>query len=304
MLPEKNVEDVEVSIIISTHNRYSELSRTLTSLLDNTSKKINFEIIVVSACSNDATDTKIPMLFPSVKVFPIGDVGWGEANNIGVTKARGSYFFFSGPDMIFSKGWLEDITNKAKTLPFLGSIGNLLKRSYVETGEVITGGSYIKLFGIVQHGIDIDSASSNSLSLSEIVVDAVHYPLIPRDVFFKVGGFDPVYFYACDEMDIGLRINKLGLKNYISTSSMISTDQTKNSQKTIYYWNRSRLRMVFKFTPFYLLPELIFYPVIYILSIAILEYLKGEREFSKRMINIIFWNFGNFRETRNRHNWI
>jgi len=291
-----------VSIIISTHNRKEELFRTLDDILKNT--KGSYEIIVVSASSTDGTNEELPLRFPDVRLILAPDIGWGEANNIGAMAAKGDYFFFSGPDMVFEDNWLDYLLEKAKKIQNLGSIGTVLFREYENKGVLITGGSNFSFGYVIHKGLDLsENDYIKYLKQDETVeVGAVHYPMIPRDVFFKVGGFDPYYFYILDEMDIGIRIRRAGYKNVVCFGKYMKTAMTPSSDKTFFYWNRNRIRLIVKFNNFLLLPFYLSYPLLHLFFEYIEFIIKGNHKRAKLLIDALNYNIVNFKSVYKQKN--
>lgn len=295
---QNNATHVYVSIIISTHNRKEELFKTIKNIFMNRSG--NYEVIVVSANSKDGTDEEIGERFPGVKLVKAPDVGWGESNNIGTKVAKGNYFYFSGPDMEFEYGWLGEMLQVASQVENLGSIGCVLFREFLNKGEFITGGTNIGFLYLTQKAINL---SRNKFELfkhhNEILdVDAVHYPLIPRDVYYKVGGFDPEYFFISDENDLGLRIKRLGLRNVICFGKWTKTDLTPYSEKAFYYWHRNWIRMIVKMNNFFALPMALAYPFAKFTVQLVFHSVKRNKNLRSLILKGIAWNLNHFKETR------
>lgn len=283
-----------LSVIISTHNRKAEVLDTISNIMKTTSAP--YEIIVVSAASSDGTNEELPIKFPEVRLVFAPDVGWGEANNIGAKVARGSLFFFCGPDMEFELGWWEYLLEKINFLHNVGSFGIALFRAYENKGVYITGGSNFSPGYVIHKGIDLSTEEYGVLRNSDrsVIVDAVHYPIIPRDIFFKVGGFDPEYFYTCDELDIGIRIKKLGFTNVIFFGKYMKTAMTPSSEKTFYYWHRNWVRLIIKMNRLILVPIYILYPAVkFTFELSFLS-LKRDKKRKNLIIKSLFYTLNNF----------
>lgn len=293
-----DVTHIDVSIIISTHNRKEELFRTINNILMNTSG--NYEIIVVSANSNDGTDEEIGYRFPGVKLIRAPDVGWGESNNIGAKIAKGDYFYFSGPDMEFENGWLSEILQVASQVENLGSIGCVLFREFLNKGTFITGGTNVGFLYLTQRAISLPEGKYKLFMQQNRVldVDAVHYPLVSRYVYYKVGGFDPEYFFIADENDLGLRIKRMGLRNVICFGRWTKTDLTPFSEKAFYYWHRNWVRMIIKMNNFFVLPFALAYPFAKFTIQFFFHSIKGNKNLRRLILRGISWNLTHFNETR------
>ncbi|MEM3192433.1 MAG: hypothetical protein QW292_10175 [Candidatus Parvarchaeota archaeon] len=98
--------------------------------------------------------------------------------------------------MQFESGWLGYLVNKIRSIPNCGSIGTVLFRGYENKGISIMGGTNFSPGYVIHKGIDISEENYRSYLQKDrtLEVDAVNYPLVPRDTFFAVGGFDPEFF--------------------------------------------------------------------------------------------------------------
>lgn len=291
-------DHIDVSIIISTHNRKDELISTINNIMKNTTG--SYEIIVVSASSTDGTDEELERLFPAVKLIRAPDVGWGESNNIGAKVAKGDFFYFSGPDMEFETDWLSEMLNSASRVDNLGSIGCVLFREYLGKGTLITGGLNLRFLYVSHHGIDLSQKKYKFFLQKHIIldVDAVSYPMVPREVFYKVGGFDPEYFYIADETDFGLRIKKLGLRNVIFFRKWTKTAMNPFSEKIFYYWHRNWVRLIIKMNNFFALPFALTYPFLKFTIELVLYSITRRKNLRNLILRGMAWNFDHFNETR------
>ena len=46
-----------------------------------------------------------------------------------------------------------------------------------------------------------------------------------KNIFEKVGGFDPIYFFYDEDTDLSLRVQKMGYKNAVYREVFINTNQ-------------------------------------------------------------------------------
>lgn len=292
----------QVSLIISTHNRLQELLHTLPSLYACTSG--DFEVIVVSAASTDGTNTEIPKRFPQVRLVIAPDVGWGESNNIGAAAATGEFLGFLGPDMEFQSGWLSFLQNGRSLPADLGSYGTPIlrkyptrtgTRDYLYLGYRIWNNSFalVDFVGPEQ----LREWSQNGVPL--VKVDCVAYPVVPRPVFLRVGGFDPNYFYSNDEVDLAIRIRQLGFSNYATTGWVTQTDYTPDTTPKIrYFWAKNQLLRNIKFHDvgqlMFLLPLLGGVAAVR----SVYYQARGDRKSAEALRKAILWNIRHFRQTR------
>ena len=104
----------DLSIIIVSYNTKQDLSNCLTSIFTHT-KIIKFEVIVVDNDSKDGSPGMVKKDFPQVKLIPAGDnLGFGRANNLGASQAKGKYLLFLNPDTAVSKGTIPYVLDYLK----------------------------------------------------------------------------------------------------------------------------------------------------------------------------------------------
>lgn len=91
---------MDVSIIIVNYNTKELLFNCLNSILQNT-KDLSFEIIVSDNSSTDGSLEMLAQYFPSVIVIANKkNLGFGAANNKGLSKAKGKYIFYLNSDTL------------------------------------------------------------------------------------------------------------------------------------------------------------------------------------------------------------
>jgi len=288
-----------MTVVISTHNRRDELLRTLDSLSRAVPSTV--EIVVVSAASDDGTDDEVPKKYPRVRLVAAPDIGWGEANNVGYQFASGDFLAFMGPDMVFDPGFLDTVLLGGELPPNLGSLGTALSRCPRSEG----GPAGFQYLGysvwhrlLVRHRFTSPSelAMLRARNRRFVTVGCAPYPIVPRDVFERVGGFDPTYFYSGDEIDLAIRISQLGFENYADPSHLVYTDLTATgTPKTEYYWTRSRFIRALKFCA---LPELvaILPPLLAeALGRCFLWAVRGDSDRSRAVLRALIWCARNFR---------
>lgn len=94
----------KISVVIATHNRKQILRRTLFSLLDQSLKPGDYEILVADDGSSDGTDEVMRLDFSGDLPTPISylrqpNKGPGAARNLGIKNAAGDLILFMNDDM-------------------------------------------------------------------------------------------------------------------------------------------------------------------------------------------------------------
>jgi GT2 family glycosyltransferase len=188
---------------------------------------INSEIIVVDNGSSDGSKEYLPEKFPDVKfIFNDNNAGFAKACNQGFKISSGRYVLFLNPDTILSETSLKDCISFFETHPDAGAIGvrmvdskgNYLKES--KRGSPSPATSFYKLFGLT-------SIFPTSKTFAKYYQG--HFPekennpvevlsgafMMRRKVAFeKVNGFDEDFFMYGEDIDLSVRINQAGYKNY------------------------------------------------------------------------------------------
>lgn len=109
---------IDVSIIIVSYNTKDILVECLTSLSENISEKLSYEVIVVDNNSSDGTGERINLAcrqagkqeFRMKNITLIENkenLGFSKANNIAIKEAKGKYILFLNSDTVMYKGTVE-----------------------------------------------------------------------------------------------------------------------------------------------------------------------------------------------------
>ncbi len=107
---------MDVSIIIVSYNTCDILSACLNSIKEQT-KEISYEVIVVDNDSKDNTKLMIENNYQWVKIIKSSvNLGFGRANNLGVSYARGKYLFFLNSDTVLINNAVYYFSNLQKSI--------------------------------------------------------------------------------------------------------------------------------------------------------------------------------------------
>lgn len=83
---------IDVSVIITNHNRKQYLGRAIRSCLKQSIEKFRYEVIVVDDASNDESrDVIVGFKDKIVPIYLEENVGVAEASNVGIRSALGKY---------------------------------------------------------------------------------------------------------------------------------------------------------------------------------------------------------------------
>lgn len=240
-----------VSIIIVNYNNGDVLPACLKSIrkwvdLEQT------ELIVVDNQSSDDSVNKLSAEFPEVQWLLAGEnLGFGRANNLGATKARGEFLFLLNPDTelvspvpamllgLLSQPEFEKVAVAGV------NIVNEFDREDVAAGNFPTPLSLLlELFPARFFPYQL-----HQKPLAENVV-AVDY-VSGADLFFRkaafeqAGGFDPEFFLYYEETELQFRIAQHGYERVLLTNARLrhlcGTPDHKISAKKIRIFETSRV---------------------------------------------------------------
>ncbi len=215
-------ESPDVSVIIVSFNTREVLRQCLQSVLDDSSG-IAAEILVVDNSSSDGSPEMIEQDFPQVRVIRSAiNLGFGEGNNVALREARGRYFVLLNSDAFFVKGALpraiqhmdEDSSVGLGGCRLIGRDGVSQPSSrcfHTVVGDLIVLSGLAakfpksKFFG----GFDRTWANEHEPAPVDWVPGA--FTILRPSALQKVGYFDPAFFLYYEEVDLCMRMKKVGI---------------------------------------------------------------------------------------------
>lgn len=229
-----------VSIIILNYNSGKLLSNCVRSIYESNFK--NYEIIVVDNASHDQSETECKEKFPDIKLIKNEkNLGFCEGNNIGIKAAKGNFIIILNPD--------TEVDNEC--------FSNLLK-AYEEYGvglyqpkllalqdkmKINSAGNRIQIFGFgYSRGKgEIDNESYNKVKIISYPSGACLFTT--KKTLENIGNFESFLFAFHDDLDLGWRAAKLGIKSFYIPSAIVYHMESYNwkwSPKKFYYLERNR----------------------------------------------------------------
>lgn len=194
---------ISVSIIVPILNAEKTVEKCLIYLEKQTYKGKTQIIIVLDkrTCSKTLDIIKnYVKKYKNIKLLICNKKGAGNARNFGVRYAKGKYLFFTDADCKISRNWIELMEKK-------------LKESKKNIG--IVGGSdpFLKKNGILNEfmRLDNDFRTPNKEGYTNFI-DTNNFG-IKKNIFKRIGGFNK-NLHAGEDVDLSLKIKKLGLKLY------------------------------------------------------------------------------------------
>lgn len=193
---------MKLSLLIVNYNTELFICELLTSLLFQTLLTDQYELIIVNNSQNDnlilaIDEQKFKQKLPLTIYQSDANIGFGRAMNLAFSYAKGEHILLINPDVkLLQDNYLADLLDFAKQNPNYGAISTQILNSNQHDGSTY----YAYEFGQTL-GFD-----------GEICWFEGSLLLIRQEVFAKLKGFDPDFFMYCEDVDLCLRIKKMGLE--------------------------------------------------------------------------------------------
>lgn len=210
----KKLPRVDISIV--NYNGGEVIIKCLKSIFE-LKDELEFKVWVVDNASSDGSVEEIKLKFLPVEVISNPDNrGFGKAHNQVLKEVKGDFVLVLNPDTIIKTGVVEKLVNYLSEHPEVGAI---TPKIVFENGKVdlTAHRGFPTPWAAFQYYILKDESLyhlTRRMSDEPHEVDAISgaFFLMPRAVLRKVGLFDEDYFMYAEDIDLCLRIKKLGLK--------------------------------------------------------------------------------------------
>ena len=287
-----------VSIIIVNWNAKNYLKKCIESLLEQTYQ--NFEIIFVDNASTDDSVEFVKTNFPKIKIIQNKEnLGFAQGNNIGIKESQGEIICLFNPDAVAKSDWLSILVSTLESSEKIGAVTGKMFYLGDEYGEnqIFCTWSKIDPYSAMPYNFYENEPGSNVDYLTGAAM------LLKREVLEKVGLLDPGYFLYFDETDWCARIIRAGYELvYVPNAEVWHkvSASISDSEKKIYYMERSRIRFAIKNFDQTYLP--IFHLRFFLETLYVLGRDLKNRNFTRTKIRLgaISWNFSHLNETIQR----
>lgn len=287
-----------VSIIIVNWNAKNYLQKCIESLLEQTYQ--NFEIIFVDNASSDGSVEFVKTNFPKIKIIENKkNLGFAKGNNIGIKNSQGEIICLFNPDAVAKKDWLSILVSSIQSSEKIGAVTGKMFYLGDEYGKgaVFCTWSKVDPYTAMPYNFFDNEPTSSVDYLSGAAM------LLKRAVVEKVGFLDTGYFLYFDETDWCARMIRAGYELvYVPTAEVWHkvSGSISDSEKKIYYMERSRIRFAIKNFDRAYLP--IFHLIFFLETLYVFGRDIKNRKFSRTKIRLkaISWNFLHLNETLRR----
>jgi GT2 family glycosyltransferase len=208
------------SIIIPVYNYASLTDQCLSALVASGSQSVDYEIIVVDDDSTDSTWQLLASYGDSIHIVRhTTNTGFATACNDGAAIASGEYLVFLNNDTIPTTGWLEALVRYADHHPDAAVVGSKL---LFPNDTIQHAGVAICQDHNPRHlyaGFPADHPAVNKSRRVQIVTAGC--ALIRRELFERMGGFDPTFRNGYEDVDLCLRLSERGYEIHYCHESVL-----------------------------------------------------------------------------------
>lgn len=199
-----------VSVVVVSRGRPDELSLCLTAIYQLCYD--NFELVIV-ADSGGLAAVRASEFAQKAKTIHFEEPNIALARNLGIAQAAGEIVAFIDDDAVPEPGWLHHLA------------------AVFKDGDIAAAGGYVRgrngiSYQYTGHMVDALGASTPLLHSGDAPVVVEGSPkhalktvgtncAFRRDVFARLGGFNPAFAYYLDETELNIRLAKAGMQTAI-----------------------------------------------------------------------------------------
>lgn len=203
-----------------------------------------FEVIVIDNNSTDGSFEKIRKKFPKVKLIKNNEnLGFAKAVNQGIKLSKGEYVFIGNDDIVFEKNSLKILIDsflKDKSIGIMG--GKIFSKKNKK--KIISSGHMMNLWTGNIKPLKTDETQGEPFWIQGCAM------LIPKLVLNKVGFLDPGFNHFFEDIDLCMRVRKIGLKVVYIPNAIFwhgdSISSNKNLPQKYYFWYKNKFRFILK----------------------------------------------------------
>jgi GT2 family glycosyltransferase len=209
------------SIVIPVYNAAALTRQCLDALLASPPEDAALEIVVVDDGSSDSTTDLLARYSDHVRVVRHEqNAGFALTCNDGAAVASGEWLVFLNNDTIPQPGWLDALLRYASSRPRAGFVGAKL---LFPNGRIQHAGVVFARDRSPHHvyaGFPGEHPAVNKSREFQVVTAAC--ALIRRELFDEAGAFDAAFVNGYEDVDLCLRLRRLGYEIHYCHESVVS----------------------------------------------------------------------------------
>jgi len=208
------------SVVVPVCNRAALTRQCLDILLASEPEGATLETVVVDDASSDATRQVLALYGDRIRVLGNEEnVGFAAACNRGAAAASGEWLVFLNNDTLPQPGWLDALLRYAARDERIGLVGAklLFPNDTVQHAGVVF--SRDRTPHHVYAGFRAEHPAVNKSRQFQVVTGAC--ALIRRALFHEAGGFDPGFLNGYEDVDLCLRLRRLGYEVHYCHESVL-----------------------------------------------------------------------------------
>lgn len=230
---------IDLTIIIVSWNTKDLLRDCLFSIKQCSNAK-GIKVIVVDNSSSDGSTDMLNTFFPDIKVINSGgNIGFGNANNMGIACVDTPLVLFLNPDTLIQENALQYMVQFMNSHPSIGALSCKMKYAEKQTKSVGLDGNAHTLG--LQWFTSPTTEFIHILFLSDKIIQVLkrHLPyrdpnksayvsklygtalMVRKNVLEQVGYFDRIFFMYAEDVDLCKRIKDAGWKMYYLSEAEI-----------------------------------------------------------------------------------
>ena len=238
---------ITASIIIPNWNGKHHLDVCLASLRQQTLQ--DFEVLLVDNGSEDGSQAHVKAEYPEVKLIENGEnLGFTGACIKGYEAAVGQFIILLNNDTETEPDWLEKLLAGFEQTGVGSVIGKILL--FDERGTLHTAGDFVRVDGSPGNR-GVWQKDEGQFDQPEFIMSgcgaAVAYR---REALEQVGFLDDSFYFSCEDVDLGWRLNLAGWRVLYKPDAVIYHKvKASSSALASYYDKRNQLYLIWKNYP-------------------------------------------------------
>ena len=233
-----------VTAIVVGYNGAEDLCRALKALL--ASVDVSLDVVVVDNCSEDRTP-EVAESFPVQLVRNPRNLGFAEANNIGLRLATGDYIALVNQDAVVEQEWARELVRFLDAHPEAAAAGG---KQYIWDHERAPGDRAGPYFGACRLSRDAQTPSqlNGPDEIREVVTLSGCAVMIRRAAIDDAGEpfLDPLFFMYYEETDFFTRVLRKGWKLHYVWHAVCWHRVSNRQARYHYFMSRNRILLAYR----------------------------------------------------------